>query len=81
MGKKQSASLAAVDDLRDMVRQLLRSFVLFAADDARHVDKRFFAEDLDAALVDAGRREHLRELLGLAESTLPNAPPGGNGSA
>jgi hypothetical protein len=64
--KKQSASLAAVDDLRDIVRRLLLSFVLFASDDARHVDKGFFAEELDAALVDAGRREHLRELLGLA---------------
>jgi Apea-like HEPN len=42
LGKKHSASLAAVDDLRDLVRRLLRSFVLFAADDARHVDKKFF---------------------------------------
>jgi len=55
------------------VRRLLRSFVVFAADDARHVDKRFFAEELDAALIDASRREHFRELLGLAESTSPNA--------
>jgi Apea-like HEPN len=73
LGKKQSASLAAVDDLRNIVRRLLRSFVVFAADRARHVDKRFFAEELDAALVDASRREHFRELLGLAESTSPNA--------
>ena len=81
MGKKQSASLAAVDDLRDIVRQLLLSFVVFAVNDARHVDKRFFAEELDAALVDASRRESLRELLGLAESTLPIAPLSDSGSA
>jgi hypothetical protein len=73
---KQSASLAAVDDLRDMVRRLLRSFVLFAADDARHVRKGFFAEELDAALVDASRREQLRELLRLAESTSSVPQPG-----
>jgi len=68
LGKKQSASLAAVDDLRDIVRRLLRSFVLFAADDARKVGKKFFTEELDAALVDTRCREHLRELLGLVES-------------
>ena len=81
LGKKQSASLASVDDLRDIVRQLLLSFVVFAANDARHVDKRFFAEELDAVLVDASRRESLRELLGLAESTLPIAPLSDSGSA
>ena len=75
LGKKQSASLAAVDDLRDLVRRLLQSFVLFAADGARHVDKRFFAEDLDAALVDASRRDKLRELLGLSESTSSSDAP------
>jgi Apea-like HEPN len=65
LSKKQSESLAAVDDLQDLVRRLLRSFVLFAADDARQVEKRFFVEELDAALLDAGRREELRKLLGL----------------
>jgi hypothetical protein len=74
LGRKQSTALAAIDDLVDMVRRLLRSFVLFAADDARQVAKRFFAEELDAALVDARRREDLRGLLGLTESTSPNAP-------
>lgn len=68
LGKKQSASLAAVDDLRDLVRRLLQSFVLFAADGARHVDKGFFAEELDAALVDTSRRNKLRELLRLSQS-------------
>ena len=47
LGKKHCASLAAVNDLRDIVRRLLRSFVVFAADDARHVDKGFFAKELD----------------------------------
>ena len=67
LGKKQSASLAAVDDLRDLVRRLLRSIVQFAADDVRHVAKGFFAEELDAALIDGARREELRRLLGLTE--------------
>jgi hypothetical protein len=75
LGKKHNASLAAVDDLRDVVRRLLRSFVVFAAAEARHLDERFFAEELDAALVDASRREHFRGLLGLTESTSPNAVP------
>lgn len=65
LSKKQSESLAAVDDLQDLVRRLLRSFVLFAADDARQVEKQFFVEELDAALMDAGRRDSLRKLLGL----------------
>ncbi len=73
---KHRASLAAVDDLRDLVRRLLRSFVLFAADDARHVDKKFFKEDLDAALVDANRRDKLRRLLGLSGSRSSSDAPG-----
>ncbi|MBI4189804.1 MAG: hypothetical protein HY525_04620 [Betaproteobacteria bacterium] len=81
LGKKQSASLAAVDDLRDIVRRLLRAFVLFAADDAGRGGKRIFSEELDAALVDAKSREHLREVLGLLESTSPEAQPGDGGSA
>ena len=68
LDKKQKASLAAVDDLRDLVRRLLRSFVLFAADDTRHIEKRLLAEELDGTLVDASRREELRKLLGLSET-------------
>jgi hypothetical protein len=73
---KQRAALAALDDLRDMVRRLLRSFVLFSADNTRHVNKGFFAEELDAALVNASRREQLRQLLRLAEPTSPAPQPG-----
>jgi hypothetical protein len=65
LSKKQCESLAAVDDLQDIVRRLLRSFVLFAANDALHIEKKFFEEELDAALVHAVRREELRKLLGL----------------
>lgn len=67
LGKNQNASLTSVDDLREIVRRLLWSFVRFAADDARRIEKGFFAQELDAALVNASRREHLRELLGLEE--------------
>jgi len=44
--------------------------VRFAADDVRTVGKKFFAEELDAALVDPKSREDLRELLGLVEPTV-----------
>ena len=72
--KKHSASLAVVDDLRDMVRKLLRCFVAyFAIDDVRPFDRRFFKEELDAALVNASCRDQLRESLGLTESTSRNA--------
>ena len=81
LGKKQSASLAAVDDLRNMVRKLLCSFVQFAADDARAVSKRFFVEELDAALVGAKSREDLRLLLGLVERSRFNDTPSEDCSA
>lgn len=76
LGKKHSASLAAVDDLRNIVRTLLCSFVRFAADDARSVGKKFFAEELDAVLVSAKSREDLRVLLGLVEQTPVNVTLG-----
>ncbi len=65
LGKKQSALLAAVDDLRDIVRRLLRSLVQFSAGDAGNIGKKFFAEELDTALVDAKARDKVRKLLGL----------------
>jgi Apea-like HEPN len=64
---KHSTFLSSVDELRNTVRRLLRCFVLFAADDSRKVDKQFFAQNLDAALVNAGERDKLRMLLRLTE--------------
>jgi Apea-like HEPN len=66
LGNKHSASLTAVDDLRTLVRRLLRSFVEYAAGHSDSLTKRFFAEEIDAALIDATRREELRKVLGLS---------------
>lgn len=68
LSPKHSAALAAVDDLRDIVRTILRGFVLFAADASRQVDAKLFSDEhLDASLVDTTQREKLRRLLGLSE--------------
>lgn len=62
---KHHLQLAKMDDLRAIVRRLLRSFVTFAANPPGTFDKKFFAERLDQALVDATERERLRASLGL----------------
>lgn len=54
-----------VDELRSIVRQLLRSFVTFAATPHGPYGKAFWQEQLDVALVDATQREKLRAALGL----------------
>lgn len=65
LSPKQNKSLAAVDELRDLVRRLLYSFVQFAANDKPTLSKGYFAEELDAALIHAQSRENLRKLLRL----------------
>ena len=62
---KHSAALAAVDDLRDFLRRLLRAFVLLAADDTRPFAKKSFERDLDATLVSEVGREGVRVFLEL----------------
>ena len=63
--EKHQLYLTKIEDLRVLVRRLLRSFVTFAATPPETYDRRFFAEQLDPALVDAAEREKLRTALGL----------------
>lgn len=62
---KHRHCLGRVDDLRFLVRRLLRSFVAFAASPPAGYDKTFFDEYLDIALLNATEREKLRTALGL----------------
>ena len=66
-GKKHQARLGRVDELRAIVRRLLRAFVGFAAAGSGPYSKTFFKEDLDAALVDSAQRHKLRQTLKLAK--------------
>ena len=68
LSKKHSNSLASIGVLQELVRQLLRSLVLFAADDHRPVSKRLWAEELDATLMNASSRQALRDLLQLTNA-------------
>jgi hypothetical protein len=61
---KHQERLQRVEELRSIVRQLLRCFVAFAAAPPDGYGKLFWQE-LDAALVDAQQRERLRAALGL----------------
>ena len=63
--EKHKRCLERVDDLRSLVRPLLRSFVAYAANPPGTYTKAFFNEQLDAALVNATERDNLRVVLGL----------------
>jgi hypothetical protein len=63
--QKHHTQLAKIDELRAIVRRLLRSFVTFAASPPGAYDRQFFTEKLDQALVNAEERERLRAALGL----------------
>jgi hypothetical protein len=62
---KNRDDLGKIEELRSLVRQLLRSFMAFAVDPPAAYSKAFFRERLDTALVDATEREKLRTALGL----------------
>ncbi len=55
-----------VDELRSFVRRLLRSFIHMAVRGSQNYNEAFFAEHLDAVLVDSSKREALRREFGLA---------------
>jgi hypothetical protein len=67
LDKKHQERLQRIDELRSIVRRLLRSFVEFAVAPASGYDKAFWQEQLDATLVDGAQREKLREALGLVK--------------
>jgi Apea-like HEPN len=73
LGKKHQDRLQHIETLAEMVRRLLRAFVGFAIAPVSGYEKSFWQEDLDAALLDAAKREKLREALKLSQSTHPPA--------
>jgi hypothetical protein len=62
---KHREDLGKIEELRSLVRQLLRSFIAFAVNPPSGYSKRFFEERLDTALLNAVEREKLRTVLGL----------------
>lgn len=62
---KHREDLGKIEELRSLVRQLLRSFIAFAVNPPVGYSKRFFKERLDTALLNAAEREKLRTALGL----------------
>jgi hypothetical protein len=68
--------LEQVDDLRSLVRPLLRSFVAYAANPPATYTKAFFNEQLDAALVNATERDNLRVASDLTRHTCSDGQQG-----
>jgi hypothetical protein len=66
LNAKNQGFLTRVDELRSFVRRLLSSFVRMAVQGSENYNKRFFAEQLDAALINASERERLRREFRLA---------------
>jgi hypothetical protein len=62
---KHHQCLQHVDDLRALVRKLLRAFTALAANPPEMYNKAFFNERLDMALIDAAERDRLRVALAL----------------
>ena len=62
---KQRGHLEHFEDLRGIVRRLLRSFVVLSVNASHGYSKSFFEEKLDITLADAVEREKLRNALGL----------------
>jgi len=69
LNEKHQGRLARVDELRSIVRRLLRAFVAFAIAPADGYNRAFFKERLDTTLVNATEREKLRTALGLSRSS------------
>jgi hypothetical protein len=64
--QKHHLRLQSIDELRALVRRLLKAFVAYAAGPQQAYSKTFFQEGLDVALVHAEKREELRNALGLS---------------
>ena len=66
LNAKQRRHLEHFEELREIVRRVLRSFVVFSVNVAHGYSKSFFDEKLDITLADTVERERLRTALGLA---------------
>jgi hypothetical protein len=69
LNAKQRRRLHNFDELHQVLRRLLRSFVGFSVNPPRSYTKKFFTQLLDITLVDATEREKLRTALGLVVQT------------
>jgi hypothetical protein len=67
LSEKRQKLLQHIDQLRAIVRTLLRCFVAFAVAPREGYGKAFWKEQLDVTLVDATARERLRATLGLTK--------------
>jgi len=63
--QKHLYHLDKADELRGLVRRVLRAFVGFATRSEQEYSKSFFEKDLDAALISGTQRDKLRKFLGL----------------
>ena len=67
ISKKHQDRLQQIEELAEIVRRLLRSFVGIATAPVSGYKRSFWQEELDAALLDATKREKLREALKLTD--------------
>jgi hypothetical protein len=67
LNAKQRARLQHFEELRGIVRRLLKSFVVFSVSASHRYSKSFFDEKLDITLADSVERQKLRAALGLAQ--------------
>jgi hypothetical protein len=58
--------LGRVEQLREIVRRILRGMIRLATSDPIPFSRRFFAEELDAALLQENDRQAIRAAMGLA---------------
>lgn len=75
LSKKHQARLQSVDELRDIVRRLLRGFIRLALTARQEYGRKFFERNLEATLLQSREREQLRRTLGLDEPSMPSSPP------
>jgi hypothetical protein len=65
LNAKQRARLEHFEELRAIVRRLLKAFALLSVSASHGYSKSFFDEKLDITLADAAERQKLRAALGL----------------
>ncbi len=75
LSKRHQARLENVDELREIVRRLLRGFIRLALAVPEEYGRKFFERNLEASLLQFHEREQLRSTLGLDEPSMPSSLP------
>jgi len=75
LSKRHQARLESVDELREIVRRLLRGFIRLALTARQEYGRKFFERNLEPNLLQSREREQLRSTLGLDEPSIPSALP------